>query len=359
MKKKTMTAKKQLLMASVLLCLAFGANAQEVKSEETKKDTAKTEIVGTDDGNSEVRKPEGVIKEEVKRGEAIIQVFANFHSGFGEQANDRGFELDRAYIGYQYDLGKGLSIKGVMDIGAKTDGYDRVVYLKNAQVSWEKVGWTLSCGLISTTIFNTAEKHWGYRYMYKSFQDHYKFGSSADLGVSVAYKPARWVSMDAIVVNGEGYKKLQVDNRLMYGLGVQFVPVDGLTLRAYAQIDEQPERKMQINYSAFGGYNHKWFSLGAEYCYMQRTKGVIGHDKSGVSVYATGRFCRWAEMMARYDELFSKQGWAVADEERVFLVGAQFMPCKYVKLTPNFRIVMPKDGDKIEYSAYVNCYFGI
>lgn len=41
----------------------------------------------------------------------------------------------------------------------------------------------------------------------KSFQDEYKFGSSADLGVSVAYKFNKVVSADVIVANGEGYKK--------------------------------------------------------------------------------------------------------------------------------------------------------
>lgn len=43
--------------------------------------------------------------------------------------------------------------------------------------------------------------------MMKSFQDEYKFGSSADLGVSVAYKFNKVVSADVIVANGEGYKK--------------------------------------------------------------------------------------------------------------------------------------------------------
>ena len=61
---------------------------------------------------------------EEPKGKAIVQVFGNFHSGFGNDNDDRGFELDRSYLGYQYDLGKGLQIKGVMDIGQSDDVND-------------------------------------------------------------------------------------------------------------------------------------------------------------------------------------------------------------------------------------------
>ena len=50
------------------------------------------------------------------KGKAIIQVFANAHTGFGADNDDRGFELDRSYLGYQYSFGKGLQMKAVMDI---------------------------------------------------------------------------------------------------------------------------------------------------------------------------------------------------------------------------------------------------
>ena len=92
-----------------------------------------------------------------------------------------------------------------MDIGKSSNvsDYQRIAYIKNAQISWETGDWPFNGGLISTTQFNMGEKHWGYRYLYKSFQDQYKFGNSADLGVSATRKHANWLSLDAIVVNGE------------------------------------------------------------------------------------------------------------------------------------------------------------
>ena len=132
-------------------------------------------------------------KSEVPKGKAIIQVFGNFHTGFGADNDDRGFELDRSYLGYQYDLGKGISVKGVMDVGQSDDvnDYHRIAYIKNAQLTWKTGKWTLNGGLISTTQFNYQEKQWGYRYIMKSFQDLYKFGSSADLSFSCSLSPAQ------------------------------------------------------------------------------------------------------------------------------------------------------------------------
>ncbi len=303
-----------------------------------------------------------VAQDEKPRGQAIVRAFANFHSGFGAQNDDRGFELDRAYIGYQYDLGKGLSVRGVMDIGAKTDGYDHVAYVKNAGLTWKHKQWTLEAGLISTTQFRLQEKLWGYRYIYKSFQDEYKFGSSADLGVSVAWQPKDWVSLDVLLANGEGYKKVQVKDGLQYALGATFTPVEGFNLRLYASLNEQPgaERKDVMNYSAYAGYNGDKFSVGAEYSLMQNAKGIDGNDQSGVSAYSAWKINRCASVFARYDLLLMKDKEMKSEEEHAVLAGAEFKLGKYVKLSPNFRVAIPRpDGADAQYAAYLSCYFGI
>ena len=78
--------KKTMIMAGLLTCMGITAQAQDTKSEEPK-------------------------------GKAIVQVFGNFHTGFGAENDDRGFELDRSYLGYEYKLENGLSMKAVMDVG--------------------------------------------------------------------------------------------------------------------------------------------------------------------------------------------------------------------------------------------------
>ena len=323
---------KTIIAGMMLACIGITAQAQNTKTEEPK-------------------------------GKAIVQVFGNFHSGFGTENDDRGFELERSYLGYEYKLSKGLSVKGVMDIGKSNDvsDYQRIAYIKNAMVSWKTSNLTLNGGLISTTQFNFQEKFWGYRYIMKSFQDQYKFGNSADLGISVTYKFTNWLSADAIIVNGEGYKKIQKNDGLNYGLGTTLTPAKGLQIRLYGGVNESSEqdKKNIVNMAAFIGYKNDKFTIGAEYNKMWNASYKEGQDQYGYSVFASAKLNKKTDVYARLDDLCSKDDWNEAKDEQNTILGAQFKLGKYVKIAPNFRMSMPKaDGADNGYSAYINCYFG-
>lgn len=324
--------KTKVIMAGLLACIGMSAQAQNSKVEEPK-------------------------------GKAIVQVFGNFHTGFGNENDNRGFELERTYLGYEYNLGKGLTVKGVMDIGKSSDvsDYQRIAYIKNAMVQWKTGNLTLSGGLISTTQFNFQEKFWGYRYIMKSFQDQYKFGSSADLGLSAAYKLADWITADAIIVNGEGYKKIQKNDGLNYGLGATFTPLNGLQIRLYGGINESGEEDKEdiTNLAAFVGYKCNEFTIGAEYNYMANVSNKEDVDLSGYSIFASANLSKETSLFARFDDLHSKNDWNISKDESAAIFGAQFKLGKYVKVAPNFRMNMPKaDGAKNSCYAYVNCYVG-
>ena len=303
-------------------------------------------------------------EKEVYKGKAIIQVFSNFHTGFGHDNDNRGFELDRSYLGYQYDLGKGLQIKGVMDIGQSDDvnDYHRIAYIKNAQISWKTGKLTLNGGIISTTQFNMQEKFWGYRYIMKSFQDQYKFGSSADLGISANYQFADWWSADAIIVNGEGYKKVQKNDGLMYGLGTTLSPLKGFSLRIYYGLNEgiDKNQKDKQNLATFMGYKSNSFSIGAEYNLYKNDGYLKGADLYGISIYGSTKLKKDIEFYARYDHLSSKDNWNEAKDQSAILTGFQFKLGKYVKIAPNFRMTIPKQKNADnQYMGYISCYFGL
>lgn len=324
--------KTKVFLAGLLACIGITTQAQDVKVEEP-------------------------------RGKAIVQVFGNFHTGIGENSNDLGFELERSYLGYEYKFKDGLSVKGVMDIGKSSDvgDYQRIAYIKNAMVSWKKGNLTLNGGLISTTQFNFQEKFWGYRYIMKSFQDLYKFGNSADLGLSASYKFADWVSMDAIIVNGEGYKKIQKSSGMNYGLGATLTPVKGFQIRLYGGLNDSGEEGKvgTVNMAGFVGYKCKRFTLGAEYNHMLNASHKAGNDQFGYSVFGSVNVAKSADVYARFDDLYSKNDWNISKDEQAAIIGAQFKLGKFVKVAPNFRMSMPKaDGAENKYSAYVNCYFG-
>ena len=324
--------KKNVILAGLIACMSITAQAQDAKTEEPK-------------------------------GKAIVQVFGNFHTGFGAENDDRGFELERSYLGYEYKLDKNLTVKGVMDIGKSSDvsDYHRMAYIKNAMISWKTGNLTLSGGLISTTQFNFQEKFWGYRYIMKSFQDQYKFGSSADLGISATYKFADWLSADAIIVNGEGYKKVQKNDGLNYGLGTTLTPAKGWQIRLYGGLNESGEQGKEniVNMAAFVGYKSDKFTIGAEYNKMWNASYKEGQDQYGYSVFASAKLDKKTEVYARFDDLCSKDDWNKGKDEQAAILGAQFKLGKYVKIAPNFRMSMPKaDGANNSYTAYINCYFG-
>ena len=325
--------KTKFILAGVLVCIGLTAQAQEVKQEEPK-------------------------------GKAIVQVFGNLNAGFSGGDASVGFDLERSYIGYEYKFGKGLSVKGVMDIGKSNDvsDYQRIAYIKNAMVSWKTGNLTLNGGLISTTQFNFQEKFWGYRYIMKSFQDMYKFGNSADLGISASYKFADWISADAIIVNGEGYKKIQKGNGFNYGLGATLTPLKGLQIRLYGGFNDSGENGKAgvVNMAGFIGYKNENFTIGAEYNHMLNASGKQGNDQFGYSVFGSVNLPKNVSLYARFDDLYSTDNWNITKDEQAAILGAQFKLGKYVKIAPNFRMNIPKaDGADNKYSAYVSCYFGL
>jgi hypothetical protein len=177
----------------------------------------------------------------------------------------------------------------------------------------------------------------------------------------VAYKFADWVSADVIMTNGEGYKKIQGDMGFQYGLGLTFVPVEGLSVRLYGGLnDATAEGKSDVyNYAAFVGYKCDRFSLGGEFAMMQNTKNVLGDDKLGCSVYGSIKAHKIVDVYARYDWLNSLNSDYAKKDEMAVIAGLQVKLGKYVKVAPNFRMAMPRVGGENRYMAYVSCYFGL
>ncbi|MCF0198047.1 MAG: hypothetical protein HUK02_01815 [Bacteroidaceae bacterium] len=271
-----------------------------------------------------------------------------------------GFQLDRAYLGVEGKWGKGWSVKFVTDCGKSSavDDYQRIVYIKNALVQWKNGQLSVRAGLIGTNVFGTQEKFWGRRYVMKSFQDEYKFGSSADLGAALEWTPTKVLSLDAIVVNGEGYKKLQAERGLLYGVGVTVKPVTGLVLRAYGDLNQRPDGGTpQKTLNALAGYKNDAFSIAVEADFLFDKDGTKAKNQSGLSAYGSARAGK-CDIFARYDLLASKNDWNRSKDGSMALVGVDVNLCKFVKIAPNVKLWIPKDG-KATPSVNVNFQFAL
>lgn len=300
-------------------------------------------------------------EEFVPSGKPSVKIFTNGHSTFIDGENTSAFEIQRAYFGYGYSFSKEFSTKITLDVGDPGVGkLQMTAYLKNALLEYNKGNLKVDFGLIGTYGFKLQEKHWGNRYIYKSFQDEYKFGPSADLGASMAYKFSDFISADAMILNGEGYKNLQSDDTYKGALGVTITPVKNLNLRAYYDVMSADVAQQTI--ALFVGYKSDKFKIGAEYN-MQKNHGLVeGQDLNGVSIYSTVTASKKINFFGRFDNLTSVNGkdingnyWNIAKDGQAYIFGIEYKPVKGVKISPNFQGWSPRESSAaFESSAYLN-----
>lgn len=292
------------------------------------------------------------VSEEFKpNGKPLALIFTNFHTATSDGNTLSEFENTRAYLGYEYNFSQDFYAKVVFDVGDPKDGggHQLSAFLKNAYVEYNKDKLKMYFGMISTTQFKISEKMWGNRYMMKSYQDEYKFNSSADLGFNIDYSFADFISVDFSVINGEGYKKIQGDDLLRPGLGTTIKPVKNIVARVY--VDQYGKDVKQQSLATFLAYNSKKLVVAGEYNYQTNYKMVDGQDMYGTSFYAWYKPNSNWKLFARYDDLNSKalageqDGWNISHDGQLMLAGVEYSPVKGVKITPNVRLWNPDEVD--------------
>jgi hypothetical protein len=295
-------------------------------------------------------------------GKVFVRVFTNVHTTLNNGNSTPAFELERAYLGYDFNLSEQFSGKINIDMGnpGNSSAFEMTAYIKNAFLSYTNKKFTASFGMIPTTQFELQEKFWGNRYVEKVFQDDYKLGSSADLGLRAGYSITNWLNATLIAVNGEGYKKLQADKYFKTGLGVTLTPVKKLS--AFAYYDLMGKDSTQSTFASFIGYDFGKASIGAEYNLQKNVGYKTGKDLSGVSVYASVTPVTNFKIYARYDYLTSNtlagktSNWNDAKDGNLILAGVEFQPVKGVKISPNYRLWNPADSSKKPTNSfYLSC----
>lgn len=294
-------------------------------------------------------------------GHIYGKIFSNFHYELFNKNSQSEFAVDRAYFGYEYFLSEEFTINLKLDIGSphQESPYDilkRYAYFKNAALIYHQNNITLSFGLIDVMHFKEQEKNWRHRYIYRSFQDEHKFGSSADLGASLKYKFNDFLSADVTVMNGEGYNQLQTDNAYKTGLGLTFIPLKGLTARIYADYTEREE--IQSTISSFIGYDFKkMIIIGMEYSYQMNNKYEKDHNLNGFSAYTSYNITNKWQLFGRYDKLWSNQiegepyDWNINKDGSAIIGGIQFSPHKNIKIAANYQDWYPY-AQNIENESY-------
>jgi opacity protein-like surface antigen len=279
----------------------------------------------------------------------IATLYSNFHTQIN--GNNIGFEVERAYLGFKTQLNEQYAIIMKLDIGSPDDVSDssnikRYAYFKNAAMVLTSGTFTFHAGLIDTYQFKVQEKFWTRRYMYRSFQDEYRFTPSADIGIGLQYDPNEWLSADISFMNGEGYTKLQLDNSFKSGAGLTFKPIKTLIFRIYYDFISK-DNVLQSTMTSFGGFQIDHFNVGAEFNYRTNDSNEQDRDRWGYSFYSLYRFAKKWELFARYDYLTSKTlegedyGWNYSTDGSALLAGLQFQPETFIKVAISYRDWVP------------------
>jgi hypothetical protein len=285
-------------------------------------------------------------------GTVSAKIYSHFNYSLDAGTHSTSFEVKRAYFGYKRQLDDHFVGEVKLDIGSVDDDSEyalirRYAYFKNAYMGYNIGKIRTWFGLMDMLQFKVQEKFWGYRYLYRSYLDEYKFGSSADLGAGIQYSPSNLLTTDLVLSNGEGYKSLQFDNKYRIGLGLTLNPSSSLTLRAYYTIHTSEVH--QMIFTGFAGYRFKKFRIGGEYNHELNYRFLEGYSRFGYSFYSTYEVSQKWEIFARYDKLLSnilpeeEVPWNLANDGSALLAGVQYTPIEYVHLSLNYQ-------DWVEYA---------
>jgi hypothetical protein len=288
-------------------------------------------------------------------GKPIITVFSDFSNITSNSKTNDAFEISRAYLGYGYNFSSNFSGRVLFDVannaaaGTTAPGVSAfTVFLKNAYTEYANNLVKVDFGMVLENMFSLQDSIWGKRYLYKTFQDQYGFGNSADIGAKVKIQFIPEVGLDLAVYNGEGYKKVQGDSAVQVAAGLTVQPIKNLFVRVY--YDYMKKTVAQESFSAFIGYKSEKGTLAVEYNTQNGHGMVKDHNFSGISAYGTLPFYKHFSVFGRFDDLGSNKigaattDWNTATDGKLYIGGIEYSPIKGIQITPNIRYSDVKVG---------------
>ena len=284
------------------------------------------------------------------KGQPHFKVFWNYHYDYTKNVDQvSAFELTRVYLGYKYTFDDKISAKITYDIGKNDAGSKHTAFVKIAQLDYKiNPSIKISMGLIGGKQYNNQEKHWGYRYIYKTLQDENKFGPSADLGINAELEISKTLMANLFVVNGEGYKNVQDDDgNQRFGMSLIYNPSKQIITKLYYDTHASENSNSLNNIAFFVGYKADSWRIGAEYNRMENgtnyKTAIDDHNLDGISFYGSYVFNSKIEIFARFDEISSNtltdqdNSWNYEKDGSLIIFGAQYVAAKGVKFSVNSR----------------------
>ena len=289
------------------------------------------------------------------QGKVFARIYTGFYHNFDETLEQQsGFDFATGIIGYKrkladnvkatilYDVTRTTHFDGLDTLGGSFEGSKYTAFLKMAQIDWTfHPRFTLSVGqLLNQQYLTVQDKWWGFRYVYVTFQEKYRYGMPADFGARFTYhsesNKLRW-SLSA--VNGEGPFRYQDENsKFLLSTNVEYYPIENLLVKGYFDW-EKPSEETATNQdksviSLFTGYKTEKLMLGFEYNHAKNYGFIKDYEFNGFSCYGSYAVWEKIKVLARLD-----YGNLASEENDYYsIVGFQYEPVKNYLASVNFRL---------------------
>jgi len=281
-------------------------------------------------------------------GKPIVLVFANIHNTFSDGGNATSFEINRAFLGYDYSFSKTFSARVIYEATAQTvpSGIMMMGYLRNAYLQYDNGKLLVRGGIITPEQMIVWERFWNYRFIVRPFIEEAGMTVASDLGITVKYKASDILTFDFSATNGRGISSLASDSSFRYDAGITLQPVKKVLFRAYGDI-EHNNKNSQSTLSFSGVYLGEKFTAGGEYYFQRNHFNVYDHDYTGYAVFTSVKLKEKVSFFVSYNDLFSEvqngetDPWNTLKDGSRVVLGVDFRPVKGVRLAPNFKYFMP------------------
>ena len=288
---------------------------------------------------------------QVTTGKHITEIFTDFHINFNDTARRTGFDLNRAYLGYQFRPEGNFYGTIIVNVGTPEDLAEgskprRYVYCREASLAWSDDRLTITMGITGTRIFEYQQRFWGKRYIANTYQSINGYGFVADLGLVIDYKISDVFKTDLSIMNGEGYTNIQLDNNVRVSAGLTITPSDKIAIRLYGDIQRQ-QGLWQPVFVGFAGFNNDLFNIGGEVSYKSNIDLSQGHHAWGLSATGGINITKHAQIFARYDYSTSVVmpgdilKWNYQKDNSFAIAGIQFTLSPNVKLALDYQGTFP------------------
>ncbi len=310
-------------------------------------------------------------------GQVIIQVINRTLYQTDGSTGRFGMYINRAHFGYSYQFAQRWTGTMVLDAGRPTvfgnldirdslgnavtttysykEGSYYTTTLKFSYLEYKPASsLKIQAGGILQNHYITQEKFWGYRYILETFQDKYFGTPSADLGFIGYFSPLDWLSIDAALTNGEGFR-LNQDNKgnVKYATGIDIKPSANLISRVYYDNALSPDPLRPATQQLLSGFLAYrlpgFFRIGAEYNYHVNHAFLKNLDLHGLSVFGSYEWKENCEFFGRCDLVRANiPGDIDVDgvyipEGKAFITGVHVVPAAKISLSLSYQAWLPAD----------------